>query len=372
MADLITTIIDWRTNDADNKPGNADEIDGTTTPGSDYVGVGNAIRDTKGVIRSESLNLGWDPASSITINPSNIANVTISTVLSTSSEDADKATLSISYQAGSWKRCTEGQTFVLRIQTGTSPVNYAYYTGYISAIRNMYDGSKVPQLCQISCSGMYRWTEDSSNAAFLVREAAVVFTNDDLDKLGDSTDTNNVTLDFSAYPPTQNQLYTKPSLLVNRNTGFIESLSSQNSASDYRVFEQSTLPRRRQCGQLLMSKTTWGVNTVLSGNLIVGSVGKWGDAVSEDPEITGYQNPLTAVFPYPEPDTDYVVSITPTFHNLTYGGDQDKFAGCFTIKSVKKSRSFFTVEFVNTPADTTLPIQDGKSIQFDWEISRSY
>ena len=352
MAELTTTIRDWKTTEASNKPQDAVEIDGTDNPGTDYAGLGNVIRDTKRVVRSESLDLGWDPASTIEKKAEDTSSQVA--ILTETSADRSKALLKVSPKLAKWKRCVEGQMFKLSVRQEvytTTPATYRYYTGYISSIKSVFSGptgtDQPGAYTYLLCTGMHMWTEDSTDAGYLVKTGVVEFQAADLTGMSqpayNDSGFREATLEFSAYPPTQNGAYQ-----INRGT--LGNAANDNrkwlttrglNESALRNGERSALPRRRQTGYLQADNST-----------------------------ANFANVLTATFPYPEPDTNYTVSLVPVLASTTINStNYATFKDFFTVLSIKKSTGFFTVEFGITA--TSLSASQN-IVSWQWEIARSY
>ena len=231
--------------------------------------------------------------------------------------------------------------FFLRVRTNkTTPATYSYYTGYVSSIKSQYASDGDSEDTYITCSGILHWTESTTDPKFLTQDERVAFLTADVTGLNQvnptHTDWREATLDFSAYPPTTNGAY-----LLNRNNtqeGLRYSTTRGYNESAIRLGEKSSLPRRRQTGSLLLTKS---------------------------------KNKLTAVFAYPEIDTNYTVKLTPRKETLVSATAIDSsnystYKDYFVVTSVKKSNSFFTVEFGVGSGSAE------NKVSWDWEIARSY
>lgn len=330
MADLSTIIQKWRTTEAVNVPKDGVNINNASV--NEYSTLANAIRDIKGVLKSESQNLGWDPGCSVTN-----ANLPLDdgAVQSTNLRFiyANANSIIIKPFFSKWMRGVEGQRFILTVrQNGDTPSEspkYAYYTGYVSATKARYNSGDANS-CLVYVTGLYRWTREVETDV-LTRVSVDEISSADITKINDgnsedppvTTTSWDVHLDFSSYAPMQNLGYT--SQFAPQGGSQWPQIGSIDSNPPF--IDPCPLPARFQKGHMLTKQ-----------------VGKG-----------------TAVFPYPEIDTNYSVTLTPTSFS-----DSSTDSAAFITKNVKKSKSFFTVEFGGT-----LPDSDD-TINWDWEITRNY
>ena len=324
MADTTTSILDWKTTATDNTPANSSNVNSSAS--GEYNGLANAIRDVKGVIRAESLNLGWDPSASISNKGTRF--------ISMSAGSPTKITIKPWY--GKWMRGVEGQQFVLAIRTNDTTANadaapvYSYYTGYVASTQTLYSSSN-PAGSDVYVTGLRKWATENpgQDSGGLTVTAVDAISGTDIGLIGSDSSSSGTTeevyLDFSAYPPMQNLGYAsdtfrKPNVAA-------KSTISKNNNPNY--IEQSPVPRRSQCGKI---------------------------------RISGGQT-ACAVFPYPEVDTNYALTVTPTWVGT---GTDTPAVGAFLVESVKKSKSFVSITFAASAGSSSY------YIEYDWEITRNY
>lgn len=184
MAENETSIVDWLTTALNNSPADADDVNSTAT--DKYAGIANYFRDVKAAVRSESLNLGFDP-STVYINDEVGAKFL-------KNGDDTRSFLVKGVNLGADRGIVEGQAFFVESYSSTS---YAYYSGYVLALE--YSSSNTI----VYASGLTRWEETTSSqdgsglTALAPRDD---FLPDDLEDFEHVKSS----VSFSSYVPTQN------------------------------------------------------------------------------------------------------------------------------------------------------------------------
>jgi len=184
MAEYSSSITDWTTVKASNVPADANNMNSTSA--NQYAGLANYFRDVKGVVRAESLNLGFDPSTTW-------KNSSDGEFLDKNGSDTTSFKVK-GVNLGANLDINEGQMFFLEIYNGGS---YIYYSGYVLALE--LSGSDTI----VYVSGLTRWQETSSSqdhSGLSNLEPADAFTSTDRDKLDDQFNS----ISFSAYSPSQN------------------------------------------------------------------------------------------------------------------------------------------------------------------------
>lgn len=329
MADTITTLNTWRSNVAKNQPKDGEKINPASpnTNAGQYASLGNAIRDIKGAIREESLNLAWDPSSSW---GNNKGTRYVAGVYNTVGSVYYNNTLLLSTWYGKWMRGVEGQQFVLSVgQESTSSVaaqNYNYYTGFVSATRAAYSAdNSTASGSYVYVTGLRKWQAATSvNSIGLVSEAVDDISQADYAKIGHGSLGSyvDVFLDFSAYAPMQNLAYAASNFRLQAVTDPPTSTDSNPNS-----VQECPIPRTAQYGRIRAAKS---------------------------------DSEFCAIFPYPEVDTNYSIDITPQSSTGTA-----QTASSYIVKKVVKSKSFCVIQFENFTSS-------GSTIEFDWEIRRNY
>jgi hypothetical protein len=187
MAENETDVVDWSTAPASNSPADANDLNSTTA--DEYAGLANYFRDVKAAIRSESLDMGFDPSTTY------LNGTAAEKFAKNTGDDELQSFKVIGVNLGADFGIVEGQSFFLEVYDGSSL--YVYYSGYVLAL-DLVSSDTV-----VYVSGLTRWKETSSSqdGSGLSELAA---RDDFVD--GDKEDFDNVksSVSFSAYPPPQN------------------------------------------------------------------------------------------------------------------------------------------------------------------------
>lgn len=328
MADTVTNARSWRTTGAQNNPKDGSKINPASPASGAYASLGNAIRDIKSVIREESLNLGWDPSASLANNDG----TRFIQAVADSPYKPNQLLLPKTWY-GQWMRGVEGQQFILRVGQNAAAIEsaqvYNYYTGFVCATRAVMSGTDAGG-SYVYFTGLRKWVLPTVTDGIhrgLAPVAVDDITDEDYGFIGTagSPGTNtDIFLDFSAYAPMQNLAYASSTFRLQAATPL--ALDSNPTSA-----EACPVPRRTQYGRIRIDK-----------------VGK---------------REVCAIFPYPEKDTEYTVTVTPQ------GVNEPGLlcvSGSFIVREVIKSNSFCIIRF-DEAIDSD---RSSNWIEFDWEITR--
>ena len=135
-------------------------------------------------------------------------------------------------------------------------------------------------------------------------------------------------MDFSAYAPMQNLGYASTTFRY-KNTG--DDLQTSTDSNPNSI-QPCPVPRRSQCGTIRLR-----------------------NSIAKD------KREVCAVFPYPEVDTNYSISITPVNDSGHTSGVK-----AYIVEEVIKSKSFCVIRMAGNITGTNA------WTDFDWEIRRNY
>lgn len=314
MAELKTSILDWSSSTVatDNVPLDSSDINSDAL--DQYAGIANFFRDAKAVIRSESLNFGFDPSSTF-------QNTTTGNWLAANmvGGNADLHSVKLfSPQADNFalnKKLKEGQKLFLSLANASG--EFIYYSASVLSFDSTLSGSIYTII--LNLTGMTRWEPSSDSVSGAELTAFSPRDSFDLDGVNDTTRLGSVnsSISFSSYPPVNNPGYA----LLNADTE--DHTISQNLSS---------IPWNQQSGSF-----------VLLGNV--------------DTKVV--------VFAHPEPDVGYTVNFTA--YDYTSAGMP---VNAWMVKNVIKQKNFFVVQFNDTPSGATTSTVE--KLYWDWEIHRDY